>query len=403
MTTQLLKGFAKDVENLKPHPTKRLTVGDPDTRGLFVRVTPAGGKTWLIVARNPERKQIWATIGEVGKIPLSEARTRGRNGVDRIKKGLPPFEEEVPEKAPETFKTVAQRFLERHVQKQALRSAGEIERQFKVYVYPAWEDEPFISIRRGRVVELLHKIEDENGSVMADRVLATLRKMFNWVEVNGEDEEYKSPIVRGMRITSSKARARKRKLSDDEIRALWADWGTAGTFGAFLKTCLLTSQRRAKVLTLKWDDVSDKGVWTITAEDREKVNAGSLKLPKLALDVIRSQKRIKGNPYVFAGRGEVPIGNIGNDKRKMDERVALGEPWTIHDLRRTAKSLMSRAGVRPDISERTLGHVIPGSEGVYEQHDWEREKAKALEKLAVLVGRILNPPKGNVVQMKSAA
>ena len=72
--------------------------------------------------------------------------------------------------------------------------------------------------------------------------------------------------------------------------------------------------------------------------------------------------------------------------------------WTIHDLRRTARSLMSRAGVRPDIAERALGHAIKGVEGVYDRHAYDAEKAEALKKLAGLIDLILAGPVDNVVQ-----
>ena len=395
---QLLTGFAKTARTTRPDLKRRLTIRDPDSRGLFVRITPAGGRSWLAMARDPDGKQVWATVGDAMSMELSEARDKGREAIHRIKQGEPALPKPLPRTAPVTVKAMAESFLDRHVRKQGLRSAGEIERQFKVYIYPEWGHEAFASIRRDRVVELLDKIEDENGPVMADRVLATLRKLFNWAEVR--DENYTSPVVRGMRISSAKGRARKRILTDDEIRALWGDWSAAGTFGAFLQTCLLTAQRRAKVLSMQWEDVSGEGVWTIHAEAREKANAGALKLPKLAHDIIRARPVVKGNPFVFAGRGAVPIGNLGNDKIKLDKRVPTKDPWTIHDLRRTAKSLMARAGVRPDISERALGHVIQGVEGVYDQHDYAAEKAEALEKLAGLVGLILNPPEGNVVELR---
>lgn len=414
---QLLTGFAKVARTTKPDSKRRLTIRDPDSRGLFVRITPAGGRSWVAMARDPDRKQVWATIGDAALMELSEAREKGRDAVQRIKRGesaLPPTE---PAKEPEplaTFKEVAEDFLKRHVRKERadnkpvdapLRSAGEIERQLRVYVYPEWGAEPFVDVRRGRVTKLLNKIDDNNGKVMADRVLATLRKLFNWVEVDaihwaGGDEEYKSPIVRGMRKADAGVRTKKRILTDDELRALWADWSYAGGFGAFLQTCLLTAQRRAKVLTMRWEDVSADGVWTIPAEAREKVNAGTLKLPKLAHDIIKARPIVKDNPYVFAGRGEVPTGNISHDKAALDKRVPTKEPWTIHDLRRTAKSLMARAGVRPDISERTLGHVIPGVEGVYDQHDYAAEKGEALERLAGLVKLIIDPPAQNVVSLR---
>ena len=73
--------------------------------------------------------------------------------------------------------------------------------------------------------------------------------------------------------------------------------------------------------------------------------------------------------------------------------------WTLHDLRRTAKTLMARAGVRPDISERVLGHVIAGVEGTYDRHSYADEKRDALKKLAEIVERILNPPPANVMML----
>ncbi len=57
---------------------------------------------------------------------------------------------------------------------------------------------------------------------------------------------------------------------------------------------------------------------------------------------------------------------------------------------------MVRAGVRPDISERVLGHVISGVEGTYDRHSYADEKRDALEKLAAIIERVLNPPPSNV-------
>ena len=76
-------------------------------------------------------------------------------------------------------------------------------------------------------------------------------------------------------------------------------------------------------------------------------------------------------------------------------------PWRLHDLRRTARSLMSRAGVTADIGERVIGHVIPGPRGVYDRHSFFDEKKDALERLTALVQQILDPPQANVVAMPS--
>ena len=83
----------------------------------------------------------------------------------------------------------------------------------------------------------------------------------------------------------------------------------------------------------------------------------------------------------------------------MGLKVAPIPNWTLHDLRRTAKTLMVRAGVRPDISERVLGHVIAGVEGTYDRHSYADEKRDALEKLAAMIERVLNPPPSNVTTL----
>lgn len=390
--------FEKDVADAKA-TGKKQRLFDPGAVGLLCVITAKGKKTWCVVARDPQKKLVWKTIGDPAVMSLTKARELAAEAVARVKEGKPPIEApDAPPAASETFTDVAKRFIERHVEKQKLRSAYEIKRQFDRYIYPDWGSEAFASIRRGKVIELLDTIEDNSGPVMADRVLATLRKLFNWIEVR--DEEYTSPIVRGMRVSSAKERARKRILTDDEIRLLWPACDQVGTFGAFVKVALLSAQRKSKVATMRWDDLKD-GVWTIPAEAREKVNAGELKLPKLALAIIDAQPSIKDNPFVFAGRGTKAFNSFSDGKEDLHAKAPIAH-WTIHDLRRTARSLMARAGVRSDIAERTLGHVITGVEGVYDRHTYSDQKGEALEALANLVERILQGDASNVVQMASA-
>jgi hypothetical protein len=72
--------------------------------------------------------------------------------------------------------------------------------------------------------------------------------------------------------------------------------------------------------------------------------------------------------------------------------------WTLHDLRRTARSLMSRAGVPSDHAERCLGHVLPGIRGTYDRHEYLAEKRRAFDALAAQIDRVVNPAK-NVVSL----
>jgi integrase len=384
------------VAALKAKPS-RYAFPDPELRGHYVRVAPSGAKTFAAVSRNPDGKQVWATVGPADHLKIEQARDIARDMIKRIKEGLPLSDE--PEKA-ETFADVANGYIKRHVMAKGLRSEKEIRRCLDVYVLPEWKDREFKSIRRGEVAKLLDKIEDNNGARQADMVLAIVRGICNWFAARNDD--YLSPIVRGMRRTAPNERKRERILTDDEIRTLWATAGSSGTFGAILRFALATAQRRDKVMSLRWSDLSDHGVWTVPSGDREKGTGGELQLSPLALGIVKAQPRIGDNPYVFAGRGDSHFNGMSKAKVNFDKASGL-DAWTIHDLRRTARSLMSRAGVRPDIAERVLGHVQAGVEGVYDRHTYHDEKADALARLATLIETILNPADNVVVLGRAGA
>jgi integrase len=91
-----------------------------------------------------------------------------------------------------------------------------------------------------------------------------------------------------------------------------------------------------------------------------------------------------------------PVIHFSARKAELDRAAPLPKPWTLHDLRRTARSLMSRAGVSADIAERCLAHVIGGVRGVYDRHAYLEEKRHAFEALAGQIDRIVNP-RENVV------
>jgi integrase len=235
---------------------------------------------------------------------------------------------------------------------------------------------------------------------MADGVLSFLRRVFNWHASRSDD--FASPIVRGMSRTRPKERARERVLSDDELRIVWAVAGRRGIFGRLVQFVLLTSARLRESANLVWTEI-DGVDWTLPSA-RNKTKLDLVRpLSKAALGVLPD----RNGPYVFSTNGHTAISGFTELKRAFDRAVTAeaGGPlprWTIHDLRRTARSLMSRAGVPSDHAERCLGHVIGGIRGTYDRHDFYVEKARAFEALAGLVDRIVNP-RPNVVQMKVGA
>jgi integrase len=381
----------RGVAALKPR-AQRYAYSDPELRGHYVRVQPSGAKAFATVTRAPDGKQIWTTIGPTDVFTIEQAREQAREAIKRVRAGLPAVEPKA-----ETFGAVAANWIKRHVEPNGLRSRKEIIRLLDRHVLPVWCDREFISIRRSDVAALLDKVEDKHSPRQADYVLNVVRSIANWFATRHDD--FTPPIVRGMRRQSPHAQARARILSDGEIRVIWQAAEANGTFGAIVRLCLLTAQRSRKVSAMRWSDISADGEWTIPKAPREKDTGGALVLSDSALAIIRAQDQLGDNPHVFAGRGDGPYRGFSAGKVTLDSKLPAGTPaWVIHDLRRSARSLMSRAGVRPDIAERVLGHAIVGVEGVYDRHAYRDEKAGALAKLAALIEGIVHP-RDNVTPM----
>jgi integrase len=374
-----------------PIKQKPYAMPDPEMAGLYIRVRPTGTKVFCAVARAPGGKQVWSTIGPSNIYSVAEARQRAKDAIRCIREGL-----ELA--GPETFASVAETWFTRHVQAKGLISAPDLRSMLDRHLIPAWRNREFVSIRRGDVAKLLDQIEDAKGGVVADFALATTRGLCNWYATRSDN--YVSPIVKGMRRTDPKARARARILDDNELREVWRVAGDNGTFGAFLRVALLTAQRREKVVAMRWEDISNRE-WIIPKLGREKGTAGSLVLPEIAMDIIQAQPRFASNPYVFAGRGSSYMQGQSKRKAQFDAKLTGVAPWTVHDLRRTARSLMSRAGVLPHVSERVLGHAAKGVEGIYDRYEYREEKAQALSALSKVVLSVTNPPSAqNIIALR---
>jgi integrase len=368
------------VAALKPK-AKPYTFPDPQCVGHYVRVTPTGNKSFIAVARDPDRKQKWITIGNADHLDIKDARKRASRMIVSIKDGK-------DHTGPETLEKVSKEWLKRHCEARGLITTSELGRHLGKHVLPVWGGRDFTSIKRSEIATLLDAIQDESGPAAADRTLTILGSIFNWFAARHDD--YNSPIVRGMRRTKPKERARDRILSDDEIRLIWSK--CEGTFGDMVRFLLLCGQRRTKVASMKWNEVSeDCGVWTVAnGTKREKGTGGELVLPKMAADILRARPRFVSNRYVFPdAHGSGHYTRYSEGKTTLDNATGPLPHWTLHDLRRTARSLMSRAGVSSEHAERVLGHVQPGVQGIYNRHEYRNEKAQALKMLAGLIDNIL--------------
>ena len=152
----------RGIAALKPEPGKRRHVFDSVIPGLAVRVTEKGVKTFVLITRL-HGKQRWITLGWVGVLSLADARAEAGKAVIKAQAG-----EDPRPAVPNDFGSIVENFIERYAKKKQ-RSWPETKRIFDVYVLPEWRDRPIGSITRGDIAELMDRIEDNNGVIMADR------------------------------------------------------------------------------------------------------------------------------------------------------------------------------------------------------------------------------------------
>jgi integrase len=392
--------------------------------GFAVRVTAAGTKSFVWFHR-VKGKPFLETIGTWERNPsggkysvrdaIIEADRRAKAVRDRNEDPRPERTRRLAEKetpAGETISDLLDTFVDRYVLKEKnLRSAPLIKQTLDRLVKPKIGKIGVYELRRNHIVALLDEIADERGPVMADRTLAMLRKCFNWRATR--DDDFRPPIVRGMERSNQKERARSRTLTDQEIRDLWAALervSEPACYPSFIRALLLTAGRRTEVSDMRWDEI-DGDTWVVPGSRYKTGIDHVVPLTGAVRDAIgKRPANFQKRPFVFsATAGAKPFGDYARIKSSLDEAIAAvraeagREPmphWTLHDLRRSARSLMSRAGVSSDHAERALGHVMGGVRGTYDRHEYLDEKRAAFQALATLVSRILNPT-ANVEELAS--
>jgi integrase len=137
---------------------------------------------------------------------------------------------------------------------------------------------------------------------------------------------------------------------------------------------LLTGCRRDEARCLTWIEI-DGADWKLPASRNKTKVDFTRPLSKAARALLADQSHIDGGPFVFTTTGQHPL-SASKPKKIFDAACGISG-WRLHDLRRSFRTLASRANVSADIAERCLGHVIGGVRGVYDQHKYQREMETA--------------------------
>ena len=320
-------------------PAWRRAARDPDQhqRGLYVVVQPTGNKSFCVryrYAGRPRKLTLQPGIGlaaarKEAADALYQIARPGHRGRQTARQGgaARRSSRHAGSRVSEFFKREGER----------MRSAKDWQRDLGRLVFSTLGKRPVADVRRKDIVRLLDNVEDNNGAGQANVTLGSNSRIMNWYAARSDD--FRTPIVRGMARTKPSEHARRRILTDDEIRAVWrASDSMAGPFGRYVQFLLLTAARRNEAAHLRWQEVVGAD-WTLPA-DRNKTKVDLTRpLSAAAQAVLAKVPRIAGADFVFSADGR-RLGGFSRRKAEIDAASGITD-WTLHDLRRTARSLMS--------------------------------------------------------------
>jgi integrase len=384
-----------------------LQAKDADDRTALIQrlLKPLG----FIAVPELNEKPVGITIGKwMAPWKIEAAREEARKIKTRVHDGKPA--KEAPPDVPATFKEIGDEWHKRCAVADGYRTAPEYKRQLNCYVYPHWGDRPLPSITRKDIFALIDFVTDNHGKSMASKIYKTIRLVMTYYATK-KSNDYNLPFFKGM--GPKKLPSRERYLAENEIRELWKmmeamalgkeqepfpgmSLTNSRKAAGIVLLCLLTAQRRSKVAYMKWDEYKiERGAWDIPREDREKNNGGFLILPPVAVNIILAQQRFADSPFVFPGaKGRHIWCGWKEASEALKAKLPNFRDWVIHDLRRTARTLMAQAGVLDEHAERVMGHSVPGAtiNDIYNKHKYDHQKSNALARLATLIDIIANRP-----------
>lgn len=380
-------------------------------RGLVLRVSPSGVKSWTAVyTRASDSKKRRLTLGTFPTVGLEQARARALEALKAISDGEDPAQAKQERRGAITVEKLGQRYVEDYA-KGHKRTWAEDERILKNEVYPRIGAHRAQHITKRDVLDITDAKKASGAPVQADRILAVIRKMFGWAT---EVEHLKeNPLLGIKRVT--KPVQRDRVLSGDEISEIWRAMNERplpGLVGEILELMFLTGQRSGEVAGMRLGEVRlANKTWIIPKERSKNKRPHLVPLTEAALAIIRprvdemEEKEASADTPLFT-RALAPVDSRWVAKMVRTHLAKGFTHWTPHDVRRTVATGMGDIGILPHVIEATLNHISgfrSGVAGTYNLAEYANEKRDALTKWSAHLQALRTEPDGKVAQLSDFA
>lgn len=400
------------VRQIKPPTAGEMTVWDTEVVGLGVRCLPSGVKSYVVIYRAGYGRDGIArrmTLGKASTLRLEDVREVALGIRGRVLKGEDPVAERRAQrreaKRPALTLTEA---LDRYDVDQFRREVADrknVQSTLRRHLLTCVGNVPLAELDRRAAVDAIEALESNNLPGAAKSLRGHASTFLKWCADRGWIQANPLQGYRAPRATRAQRIARPgRDLSDAEMAQVWEGCGADGinpAFGQIIRMLILTGQRRTETARMRWVDLDENRHWWRIPPDQTKNGiAHEVPLPPLAQNIIASAPQHEGCEFVFSTNGRSPISGWSKLEPKLRERAGLAEDWTLHDLRRTFRSGMTRLGIEPDVAEIMLNHRPDTLRSIYDRDPRLDARRDAAERWANHVRAVVDPDSvSNVVKI----
>jgi integrase len=392
----------KKLDSLLTMKSAKHAVGD----GLYFVVPRSGQAYWILRYTNfGKRREM--TLGNYPDLSLKDARLAAATNAKLRRDGLDPLIAKQQAKQTQLV-VVDDLFSDWQIgNKKRLKYPGIPDRVYRKDIAPEIGKLPITEVTPRHIQMLLRKITTSGRPSIANDALLYLKQIFNHgikLDLTSHNPAAPFSVNDAGGVEASKDRA----LSLDEVKQafkVFRENPDSFTRDNYLACALLIclGVRKSELTEAKWAEFNlDKAVWSLPKE-RSKTGVGmEIPLPPLVIEWLNELKgRAFNSEYVFPNRRSSKNGHMGPDTlnraiskmfgqdpgKKVQPPNKMGDMphFTVHDLRRTCRTLLAEIGVLGHVAERCLNHKLKGVEGIYNKHDYFEERREALTKLAEFV------------------
>jgi integrase len=372
------------IRALKPKATR---YSKTDERGLVLEVFPTGGMLWHYRYRL-NGKQERVTLGRYPALSLKLARAERDKRETLVAQGQSPAAQKRLAKQGAAPDTNVAEFGERFFRDVVAKDRRDLtipRRYFDKSIVPAIGTKAVRDVTTEDVRAIIWRKKDEGFDAAAGNIRSVLKRLFDYAQTVGLVST--NPVLALPMRHVHKAKARERALSTDEIRTFLKaafESNIRRQFKIGLHLILLTMVRKSELLLARWEQVDfEQAEWHIPAEHSKTGKPHIVFLSRQAIALFRELHALAGgSELVMPGRGSLTKPFAHNAINTALKTALQGQDipaFTIHDLRRTASTLLHENGWPSDVVEKALNHTIGGVRGVYNRAEYAPQRREMLQ------------------------